>query len=55
MEIKDIITMCENRIVFFEVNKESAYKAGDLDAYNRLDSDLQQTRITLAKLKTLEE
>ena len=53
MQIDDISRILTNRIATLEMNKSAAFQTGDLDAYNRLDLEIIETKNSLEQLSKL--
>jgi len=53
MSIQDLIKMVENRLSALNNMKSTAVSLGDVGQVNYLDSQIEQTTLTLDQLKTL--
>jgi len=50
MTIEEIKNMLEKKIKTLIEQKNIAYQSGDLEEYNRIDSELKETELTLKNI-----
>jgi hypothetical protein len=54
MTIKELITLAENRLVYYRNARAIAFQAGDVAALTEAERSIAETEVTLEKLRSLE-